>query len=120
MPVRKIISTSAYSDVQSVLDTVLRSGQFPARYTLLEHKAAIRWRHRANQLRAALRNNEEITLGLLPGSGTSQYDHLVFRIDGQRVIIDMRAPEGVLEVGGQIVEPEPEEDLFPDLPEVED
>jgi hypothetical protein len=114
---RNPTNLTAYSDVKGVLETAMRIGQWPARYSLSSKADAIRWRHRANTFRSALRKNEEIRLDLPVGTGTSEYDALVFRLDDCQVIIDLQVPKGTLEIGGQIVEVEDETSLLPDMPD---
>lgn len=100
--------TAAYADVQAILDTVLRTDKWPATFSLSTPAAAQYWRMRAYSLRALLRRQEEQRLGVRSGLGTSDYDLLVFTLDGRTVIINQQATEspGLLICGGEPIEVE--------------
>lgn len=96
-------SLASYEDIRAVLDTAIRHNQFPVTYTCPTEGQAISWLHRANAYRRLLRDTEEARLKLLPGEGTSPYDHLVFKKNTTSVIIDKRAV-GVLFINDTPVE----------------
>lgn len=101
-------SLAIYSDIQAVLDTVLRHNE-PGRLVLDSSKRATIWCQRANKFRVAMRQQDEQLHGLPAGAGTSPYDQLVFRKRENDVLIEFRQTEGTLEIRGTAIEPESED-----------
>jgi len=97
-------SLASYADIETVLHNVELHDRPRLEYKLETAADAHSWRYRANAYRCALRHNEEIQFSLPPNTGTSKYDHLIFRIDKSQpttVIIDKKAVTGTLMVPGE-------------------
>lgn len=77
-------SLSAYTHVQPVLDAAF-AAEGPSRYELASAKAAVRWRQEAYMYRK-----------LLAATGDNSLSDMVLTVDGPVVVIDRRAPTGVL------------------------
>lgn len=96
-------SIALYRDIEALLDTAIRLDQWPALVELASPRAATRWAFRANLFRSIMREQEEARLNLPSGTGSSQYDHLGFRVVGSDVDIRPRVVEATLRVNGQVV-----------------
>lgn len=100
----KPIPLNAYQDVEAILDTILRNGE-PAEVKFDSHNEALSWRHRAHRFRSAVRQNEELRLGLVTGAGSSKYDVLRMTLAGPIVKISFHTANAKLVIGGQEVAP---------------
>lgn len=92
MPLPKALT--AYEDVSQILDKALAMPD-GAKIQCLSPKKAIHLRHRMNYYRALMRKlySEVFPDPTDPKHGTSPFDHLVFRVEDDRLIIEHRGAE---------------------------